>query len=234
MFTVFVFSSCLSEPSCFYVSPAIITVSFLSLWFICVWGLCFFFQSDAALLLDSRSANANAEWNDKCVYSQCSCHLVYSGPLLKGMRPHWGLIRFQGDCRQPLKGAIYSAVWINNIIMTLTSYLLLLSGCSKLHLCSNGGGQWLDWSSPACFTAVTFNQTIIYYSKSTHTHTRRSDFQLDGPNKWRFSNLTALRHLRLLRKHRSFIVARYTAAQGVFEEGSRFHHDPTSDVYSLR
>lgn len=255
VFTVFVFSFCISEPTRFYVPlPAIITVSFLSLWFICVWGLWFFFQSDAALLLDSRSANANAEWNDKCLYSQCSCHLVYSGPLLKAMRPHWGLIRFQGDCRRPLKGAIYSAVWINNIITTLTSYLLLLSGRSKLRLCSNGGGQWLDWSSPACFAAVTFNQTIIYYSKSrphTHTHIKSAEVvfssmcRINGDSQiWRptsrmkigacripwFPAPKALRHLRLLRKHRSFIGARYTSAQGVFEEGSRFHRDSTSDV----
>ena len=54
--------------------------------------LCSFFQNDAALLLDSRSANANAEWNNKCVYSQCSCHLVYSDPLLKKLDligPDW-------------------------------------------------------------------------------------------------------------------------------------------------
>lgn len=154
-------------------STAIITVSFLSLWFICV-RFVFLFQSDAALLLDSRSANANAEWNDKCVCSQCSCHLVYSGPLLKGMRPHWGLIRFQGDCRRPLKGAIYGAVWINNIITTLTSYLLLLSGCWKPRLCSNGGPPVIGLVESSLAAAVTFNQTIIYYSESpapAHAHT---------------------------------------------------------------
>ena len=125
---------------------AIVPVSFLSLVHLCVrFASLFQTAAAAALLLDSRSANANTEWNNKCVYSQCSCHLVYNGPLLKGIRPHWGLIRFQGDCRQPLRGAIYTAVWINNIIMTSTSYLLLLSGCSKLHLFSNGSSRWLDW-----------------------------------------------------------------------------------------
>lgn len=88
--------------------------------------LVFLYPTDAALLVDSPSANANAEWNNKCVYSQCSCHLDYSGSLLKEMRPHRGLIRFQGDCRRPLRGAIPSAVWINNIRMTSPSYLLVL------------------------------------------------------------------------------------------------------------
>lgn len=140
VFTVCAFSFCPPEPPCFYFYCHYYDFVPLFVVHLCV-RLVFLFQTDAALLLDSRSANANAEWNNKCVCSQCSCHLVYSGPLLKGMRPHWGLIGFQGDCRQPLRGAIYTAVRINNVIMTSTSYLLLLSACSKLHLFANGGRQ---------------------------------------------------------------------------------------------
>lgn len=137
VFLVFAFDFFSSQTSLFLLPlPLLRFRSSLCGSFVCQVFLC-----QTALLLDSRSANANAECNNKCVCSQCSCHLVYSWPLLKGMRAHWGLIGFQGDCRQPLRGAIYTAGWINNVIMTWTSYLLLLSGGSQLHLFANGGRQ---------------------------------------------------------------------------------------------
>lgn len=174
---------CLPGPSCFYFYCHYYDFFPLFVVHLCV-RFVFLFQTDAALLVDSRSANANAEWNNKCVYSQCSCHLVYSGPLLKGMRPHWGLIRFQGDCRQPLRGTIYTAVWINNIIMTSTSYLLLLSGCSKLRLFSNGSRQWLEWSGvqPVLLSwhsikqYFTIQKSVAPVHRSTHPECR-TDFQ---------------------------------------------------------
>lgn len=117
--------------------------TFVFLWFICCVRFVFLFQNDAALLLESRSANANAEWNNNCVYSQCFCHLVYSNPLLKKKKNLIGPDWIPWWFRQPLRDAIYSVMRINNNIMT--SHLLLLSECSEILFLFQMVAAWCDW-----------------------------------------------------------------------------------------
>lgn len=162
VFTVFCILFCLPVPSCFYFSCHYYDFFPLFVVHLCV-RFVFLFQTDAALLLDSRSANANVEWNNKCVYSQCSCHLVYSGPLLKGMTPHWGLIRFQGDCRHPLRGAIYTAVWINNVIWPRHHICCCLAGAQGcVYFQMAAASDWIGWASSLfCCLGIQSNDNLL-------------------------------------------------------------------------
>lgn len=70
------------EPASLLTNP----VTFL--WFICFRDSCFFSR---AMLL-SWLAECKCKITQKnilSVYSQCSCRLVYSDPLLEEIRPHW-------------------------------------------------------------------------------------------------------------------------------------------------
>lgn len=58
--------------------------------FVCVTRVPFFPSYAAFLTRGVQMQMQNEkEKKKKCVYSQCSCHLVYSEPLLEKIRPHW-------------------------------------------------------------------------------------------------------------------------------------------------
>lgn len=70
------------EPASLLTNP----VTFL--WFICFRDSCFF--SRAMLLSWLAECKCKiTQKNISSVYSQCSCRLVYSDPLLEEIRPHW-------------------------------------------------------------------------------------------------------------------------------------------------
>lgn len=62
-------------------------------WLICLCDSFFFFQVMLLSWLAECKCKCKMKKNqnktNKCVYSQCSCHLVYSEPLLEKIRPHW-------------------------------------------------------------------------------------------------------------------------------------------------
>lgn len=115
---------------------------------------------------------------------------------------------------------------------------------------------------PAYFAVMTFDQTIIYYSKIPHSCSRTHASRVQNwfsarcaelteiprsdnvPGEWESrlaraefphpSVLLAPHRLYLLCKHWSFISAFYTSAPDVFEEGSRFHHNSTLDALFIQ
>lgn len=94
--------------------------------------------------------NLYAKWNNMCVYSQCSCHLVYSNPLWKTQT--WlSKIGFSGDFTQPF--GVPFTVLSRSIanIMTSMSQMQFLSGCKSgfdFPMAATRHDWFVDWWLP--------------------------------------------------------------------------------------